>query len=853
MTNQHLRSRRERRTGSRPRALLAVAACVALVASGWSMAASTSTAAGAETQTSGLQQSLTNQLTSQPAPADIPVAPEPSLPDVPVTELIVKYRAGTKPVTTNGQATGADTLGVKARPAGKASDGFRRVELEKGVSNQRAIRLAEKLAKDPDVVSAIPNLPIFPTEVLSPVARPNDTYYGQQWPLGSYGPLAASNQQHIGVQAQYGWARTTGVGSAPIVAVLDSGITDHPDLAGRVMFDDGYDFVSSVLQANDGNARDNNAHDPGDWVTSAESTTAGSPFEGCEASNSSWHGTHVAGTIGAIPDNNIGVAGLVWDARILPVRILGKCGGGLFDLLDAITWASGGTVNGMTLPPEKVAKVLNLSIGGIAACFPQVQQTIDAAVERGSVVVVSAGNSSIDTANAFPANCNNVVTVAATDPLGYRAPYSNYGSVVEIAAPGGGDESGTMVASTWNVGQTSPGNSAYAYMSGTSMAAPHVSGAAALYAAANPTATPAQVSAALQASATPFPAGSRYGAGGDRRCVGEYSCGAGMLNLAGLLNVDSPPGPAVQASASVTDSSSVTVNFNEPASGTTFGIDVIDTAPNPDAVLASAVSESGIAQIPVTSAAAADVAYVVGSNGIGSGVVTEVPVSSTGFPAAPSLQVTPGDGELSVQWSAPASVGLSDIQVYRVLIDDQHAYQFAVNQTSLQVTGLTNDQAHTVKVWAVNFQGSSAAAVQSATPEAPPPPEPEPEPNSSEPSEQPSEQPSQAPSSPAPPVTQHPAPPAPAPPAPVKAPQDQGRPSVKTKVRKGKSFTIAGKTSAGLPVTVKSSKASVCKVAKSGSKWKLTGKKKGTCTLTITAPGNGNVKSLRFTVKIKVA
>ncbi|MBU8975386.1 S8 family serine peptidase [Lysobacter sp. MMG2] len=328
-------------------------------------------------------------------------------------------------------------------------------------------------------IAAHPNVEYVEVDRLNyPTLTPNDPNYSQQWGYsGTYG-----------IRANVAWDVTQGAGS--VVAVLDTGITSHSDLNANVL--PGYDFVTDITMANDGNGRDANASDPGDWVA------ANSCGYAHAARNSSWHGTHVAGTIAAVTNNGKGVAGVAPAAKILPVRVLGKCGGYTSDIADGIVWASGGTVAGVPANANP-AEVINMSLGGTAACGATYQNAINSAVSRGTTVVVSAGNSNADASTATPANCNNVIAVAATTSAGVRSSFSNHGSLVDIAAPG------SDILSTLNSGTTAPGTESYATYQGTSMAAPHVSGVVALMQAASTTPkTPAQIEAILKSTATPF-------------------------------------------------------------------------------------------------------------------------------------------------------------------------------------------------------------------------------------------------------------------------------------------------------------------------------------------------------------
>ncbi len=333
---------------------------------------------------------------------------------------------------------------------------------------------------------------------------PNDTHYSKQWDL-----FEATG----GIRAPAAWDRATG--SGVVVAVLDTGIRPHADLSGQTVA--GYDMITLSSIAVDGGGRDADASDPGDW------NAAGDCGSGSAASNSSWHGTHVAGTIAAKANNASGIAGIAFNAKIQPLRVLGKCGGYSSDIADAMVWAAGGSVSGVPANTTP-AKVINLSLGGTGNCGSTTQNAINSARARGAVVVVAAGNETADASTSSPANCAGVITVAATDRYGARAYYSNYGNAVTLAAPGGdGRSSGAnAILSTLNAGTTTPGADVYAYYQGTSMAAPHVAGVAALMYSVKPSATPDQIAAALKSSARAFP-GS---------CSG---CGAGLLDAAAAV------------------------------------------------------------------------------------------------------------------------------------------------------------------------------------------------------------------------------------------------------------------------------------------------------------------------------
>ncbi|MES2901943.1 MAG: S8 family peptidase [Pseudomonadota bacterium] len=357
---------------------------------------------------------------------------------------------------------------------------------------------ADLAARDSNVEYAEPD------RIMVKMLTPNDPRYAEQW---HYFETTG------GLRANTAWDIATGVGVN--VAVIDTGYRNHTDLSGQ--FVQGYDFISDAAIAADGGGRDSDAQDPGD-STVANQCGAGEP-----ASGSSWHGTHVAGTIAAKTNNAVGVAGVAFGAKIVPVRVLGKCGGYTSDIADAIVWSSGGAVTGVPANAN-VAKVINMSLGGGGACDATTQTAINGARSRGTTVVVAAGNENQNASNSSPANCTGVVTVAATNRSGGRAYYSNYGANVDVAAPGG-DTSTTSngILSTLNAGSTVPGADNYAFYQGTSMATPHVAGVVALMLQKTPGMSPDAVEAKLKSSSRAFPA----------TCT---SCGSGIVNATAALS-----------------------------------------------------------------------------------------------------------------------------------------------------------------------------------------------------------------------------------------------------------------------------------------------------------------------------
>jgi serine protease len=386
------------------------------------------------------------------------------------------------------------------------------VELSTAVDMATAEAIAAKLESAGLVRFASPDYPVRTSRV------PNDPFYGSgdQWSLQD-----RATTGHFGVDATHAWDITTGSANT-VVAVVDTGIQSHPDLAGRIL--PGYDFVSSVTSANDGNGRDADATDPGDWRTAG---LCPSPMNDKE--DSDWHGTLVTGVIAANSNNGVGIAGIDWNAQIVPVRVLGRCGGDFSDILDGMAWAAGLPVPGVP-PNSHPAKVINLSSGGKGQCTSQIQALVDEILDAGVFIAVSAGNDNASSDNYIPASCLGVSTVAATDFFGARASYSNFSTGMDIAAPGGDpDRNGDVdtITTTWNSGTTVAMDPDYASAAGTSLAAPHVAGIAALMLAVNPALLPAQIKSMMAQSASSFAVGSD--------CATAGICGAGIVNALGAV------------------------------------------------------------------------------------------------------------------------------------------------------------------------------------------------------------------------------------------------------------------------------------------------------------------------------
>ena len=431
------------------------------------------------------------------------------------SRIIVKFSAPHAVAETNGVpamraasvARSAERLsaavGQSLSYASDISEQEQVLQLAAPVDLAEAEAIAQQIAAQPGVEYAVPD------QQRHTMLTPDDAFWTDQW------HYFAPSTGDYGIDVEAAWDITTGSSSVN-VAVVDTGILpSHADFAGRLR--PGYDFVSmdpsDATFTRDGNGRDSDPSDPGTW---------GSIAECGRATDSSWHGSHVAGTIGAASNNAAGVAGVNWVSRIVPVRVLAKCGSGYdSDIIAGMRWAAGLPVPGIPANPFP-ARVINLSLGGDGPCTATWQTAVNEVVATGSVLVMAAGNESQNASLSSPGNCANVITVAATTRTGSKASYSNFGSVVEIAAPGGGGLlTADLVLSIDNFGATSPAADAYGYKQGTSMAAPHIAGIASLMLSLRPELTPARVLSIMRSTVTAFPAGST---------CNTTTCGSGIAN-----------------------------------------------------------------------------------------------------------------------------------------------------------------------------------------------------------------------------------------------------------------------------------------------------------------------------------
>ncbi len=407
--------------------------------------------------------------------------------------VIVQYRAQATVLKQTQSADRGrrmtDRLGT-ALVTGRQIDNRTEVLRSTEMSSEK---LAELLAAQPDVEYAVPD------RRRHPHALPDDPLFPGQWYLQS--------NEISAIRADLAWLSNTG-SPGIVLAFVDSGVRyDHPDLSAKLL--PGYDFIKDIDNSGDGDGVDSDASDPGDY------TTANECEDGEPATSSSWHGTRVAGILGAASNNAAGIAGANWGSKLLPVRALGKCGGYDSDIIAGMRWAAGLSVLGVPNNPEP-AKVINLSLGGEGTCGRAYKSAINELADRKVLVVASAGNESSPV--SVPANCPGVLAVAGVRHIGSKVGLSNFGPEVSVSAPAGNcvNLSGACLYSidtTTNTGTTDPvlGEAGGSYTDqsnasfGTSFSAPMVSATAALMLSVNPDLDPDLLIARIKSSARPFP------------------------------------------------------------------------------------------------------------------------------------------------------------------------------------------------------------------------------------------------------------------------------------------------------------------------------------------------------------
>jgi len=493
--------------------------------------------------------------------------------------FIVKLRSGASAVLTPNALGEFDALasgaGGELLEARHIAAGIHLLRIRAAGS---AAQMLARLRADPDVQYAEVDRRRFPQ------SSPDDPLFASQWYL--------QDEQPSAVDAIDAWSLSSG-NPGVVIAELDTGVRfDHPDLrtdtGNRLL--PGYDMISSVQTGNTGLGRNPDASDPGDWVSASDTKSA--LFSTCTVANSSWHGTRVAGILGAITNNAAGIAGLTWSGWVLPVRVLGKCGGYDSDILAGMAWAAGFPVDGVPANPYP-ARILNMSLGATGSCPQSYQELIDQLVSAGVLVVVSAGNEGgpVDA----PANCMGVAAVAGLRQAGTKVGFSSLGPEIALSAPAGncvntgaGEPCLFSIETTTNSGTTVPQSNTYTdeynFNVGTSFSAPLVSGIAGLMLAVNGNLTSGQLISRLQLGvSTPFPAPAGLQAChvpasqtdlqvSECACTPEV-CGSGMANAQGAVLQALRPIAAVALPAKV--SAGGTVNLDGSGSAAACGAKIV--------------------------------------------------------------------------------------------------------------------------------------------------------------------------------------------------------------------------------------------------------------------------------------
>lgn len=446
------------------------------------------------------------------------LAPQANRPQLIAGEVLVRFKD-----ETGIQTQALNTLRVqdkqfsRVRSLGLSNTVLYRTQ---NINETETLDLVSAFKARADVLDASANYWHYPSSI------PNDPGYAFQW-------------HYPAINMPQAWDLTKGSDTI-VVAVLDTGVLPHPELADAML--PGYDFVSDLANAADSDGRD---ADPTD--TGPEQATG-------------YHGTHVAGTIGAKTNDGAGVASVAWNVKILPVRVLGVQGGSTADINDGVLWAAGLLdIDGVANPHP--ADVLNLSLGGTGTCEAITQAVYDDVIAAGKIIVIAAGNGNENAGFITPANCDDVITVGATDFASNRAFYSNFGNKVNVMAPGG-DTTVNLNADKYFDGVLSLGfdeakdKFTSTFNQGTSMATPHVAGVAALMKSLKVDVTQAEVLAALSSTARPLSASSCTA--DTQANLKASDCGAGLIDaFAALQAIDSstPPPPPLSEGLSFSPSS----------------------------------------------------------------------------------------------------------------------------------------------------------------------------------------------------------------------------------------------------------------------------------------------------------
>ena len=549
------------------------------------------------------------------------------------------------------------------------------------------------------------------------------------------------------------WAITTG-STGTVIADVDTGVRfDHPDLlragfGGRLL--PGYDFVGEDLNAttgpglgtfliaNDGDGWDPDPSDPGDWISSTDlmnslfpPATCGNPSANNGPSDSSWHGTRVMGVLGALTNNNVGVAGMTWNPYLLPVRAVGKCGGYDSDIITGMQWAAGMTVTGVPDNPYP-ADIINLSLGGPGVCPSTYQQALTTLTTMSVLVVVSAGNQSgpVDA----PANCPGVLAVAGLRNVGTKVGYSSLGPEVGIAAPAGNcvTTSGACyrpIDTTVNLGLTSPGSNSYTDQTnpnlGTSFSAPIVSAVAALMRGVNANLTPVQVISRIKSSATAFPPNTGNlpvcpntdPASGECSCV-STQCGAGMVNALSAVKAALNPIATISATGNTVFDAGGSVaacglTIASYAWTTSGGLTIQSGGTSAQVTVASTGSAATLMLTVTDSAGHMDSTASVSFAASGVATVNAPASAGTAATACPTpLTVTPMPPTVTVAFS-PASVGANVASTLTITFSNANG--FDLTQSGFTETVPANLSVQTSPAPTTTCTGASGTLTSSAS------------------------------------------------------------------------------------------------------------------------------------------
>ena len=584
-------------------------------------------------------------------------------------------------------------LGLAMRGGGHISERAQ-VVFASGISSAQ---LAQRLMADADVEYAVPD------QRRRRFTAPNDSLYADGQPatpgpaVGQWYLRAPAGAIKSSIDIEAAWAVTLGSPSV-VVAVLDTGIRfDHADFkrvaAGGNLLD-GYDFIANDFIANDATpGRDADASDTGDFVTAADVASPGNTV-GCDSNDigdSSWHGTQTASLVGAATNNGLGMAGIGRNARVLPLRVLGKCGGFDSDIQAAMRWAVGLSVPGVPdNPVANRARVLNLSLGSAGSCSQAYVDVVSQVNAAGAVVVASAGNGT-GHAVSTPANCPGVIAVAGLRHVGTKVGFSDLGPEVALAAPGGncinigvGQACLYPIITALNSGAQAPiaGAAGSIYSDsfnvsvGTSFSAPMVAGTAALLLSAQPALTPAQVRNVLQATARAFPT-----TGGENnnntpvlQCTAPQfdntgkaidqdqcyctttTCGAGMLDAGAAVRLAAAGLQARIAVATASPAAALPVQLDASSSFVVAGRSIVSylwVITDGGGIVSAFTGRADQASVSVTPSAAGRFGVsvtVIDSSGATSTAGTSVDVQAAAVVPPPAPSGGGGGGALGLGW-----------------------------------------------------------------------------------------------------------------------------------------------------------------------------------------------------------